>query len=476
MANTIPPALIEEFQRNNVVIFLGSGMSQNSGAPGWNDILNELRAAFIGDKSPQEIDFYKKLDNLEKAQYLYDKFDKTPIIKKMKDILSRVEFCDLHRLLVRLPWATMVTTNWDDLVEKACASSGIGCIKIWKDDQVPLSGSEEKTIIKIHGSLDDPCSVVFSESDYASFPEKNRLMQSLFGTLLAYKAILFVGYSYNDYNLKSIVSFVKNSLGDLYRKPYILTLNEDCFSEEYLEKRGLQCISFRGNGLDKRKLLEEFLYKIKDEVLDFADNRKSRLELVYRENKKILSSKRGVILRNMANFGPLATPLSVNDERVFDDYTELEVKCAENWKSILDLPGSSAKLILCLDETRYKNVYAKSHHLRRIEILMENIEKFEDKIEVVDFGHQVINNLDIYGKEVCLESVKADAGKKTYSFLRIHRGRKEIDQLISIFDGMFENAKKMNSYTYGQGKKYLWKRFIMDKLNSMRKRVSLWED
>lgn len=441
--NEIPLSLISEFKKNNVVLFLGAGASINAGLPSWSELLKLLVQRFL-PKDGERFDFFQQCDHLEKAQYLYDISDKISVINAIKEIFDTpLTNFDLHNKIASLPVNTIITTNWDCLIENAFERKGINLTKIWKDDQISSATLGGKNIIKFHGTIEDPESIVFSEDDYQTSFHRTPLIKQYLSAILSRSTILMVGYSYRDINFKAIRSFVNKYLGTNSRKIYTLLLNSSRHRSDYLKNRNLLCINFKNK--DDNVAMLNFIEKLNNAVSVYADNPEQRLKIMKRENEEIANGFNGLILRNMAALGPLGTPIKADNDELFGENTLLEIKCANNWKTILDKEKSTAKIILCLNEIKAKSVFSKLGYSQRIKTLISNLGKYKEKIDVVDSGSPLImSNFDIYGDIVFLENLKTNVNNFGYSHIRVHRDKTSIKANIEIFDKMFESIKALN--------------------------------
>jgi len=166
--NGIPAALLNEFKSENVVLFVGSGVSRNAGLPTWTSLLADLGTRFLDGR--KEIEFFGGLDPRQQAQWLYHKGGKQAVVAAITDIFSRNgKESAVHMLLVTLPLRALITSNWDMLLEEYFTRHGKGRLKsIWNDEHVSM-GNVSNVLIKIHGTIEDPGSVVFAEQDYYDF-------------------------------------------------------------------------------------------------------------------------------------------------------------------------------------------------------------------------------------------------------------------------------------------------------------------
>mgnify|MGYP000936953482 FL=1 len=126
-------------------------------------------------------------------------------------------------LLTRLPITTYWTTNYDKVIENGLINNNRrGDIKR-KTDDLAISVSDSDAIVyKMHGDVDSPKDAVISKDDYERYSDKNSLFVTALRGDLVSKTFLFVGFSFEDPNLESILGKVNVLLGDNKREHYCI--------------------------------------------------------------------------------------------------------------------------------------------------------------------------------------------------------------------------------------------------------------
>jgi hypothetical protein len=437
---SIPRSLINDFMYEKVVVFAGAGLSACANLPLWGQLINAIKHNLM-DLSNEEEDFFSKLDSLQQAQYMYDKIGQSTVFSEVSKIFSSNEKQSLiHDMFVTLPIRKIITTNWDTLIEDYFFNKVNLRIKIlWKDNQIPTVGNYV-TLIKMHGTISDPDSIVFSEEDYYSFLITKPLLRQYISTLVATSTILFIGYSYNDLDFKFIYNNVKANIQPMGNNAYIFLPNASQQQINYLKDRGLQVISY--SGVDSHKALFNFLSDLVDKVSITATNSLDRMKILLRENVSMLSLTGEMIIRNQSNLGPLGTPDFPSDKYLYgaEELTNLEVECTKIWKRLLD-NGATAKCIICLDKKWIMRRYTKTEIIERLNALKSNIMRYKGKVEIVDLGFPLRTNIGIFNKEVCLESKKIGHLEKSYNKLSVIRDHHLISSYIDDFDLLFDEVK-----------------------------------
>jgi hypothetical protein len=117
---------------------------------------------------------------------------------------------ETHHAIVDTPYACIVTTNYDTLLEDAYARwSTRGVPKAPTGAELAQQGTllfdEAFFILKAHGDLDDEASVVLTSEDYRRIIHSSPAFQAMLGGILQRYAVLFVGYSLSDVNFRLLL-------------------------------------------------------------------------------------------------------------------------------------------------------------------------------------------------------------------------------------------------------------------------------
>lgn len=246
--------------REKLVIFVGAGVSKNSGLPTWGQLVQAF-AEKIGYPTNGRLateeyiripQYYYCLDESEGHSSYYS------LIKSMlpEDINPNL----LDELIVELRPKHIVTTNFDTLLDQVARD-----YEVIREDKDLMTGISSHYLLKLHGDIRHPEKLVFKEDDYLHYSHTHRLMETFLKSLLIDHVFLFVGYSLNDYNLKTFVSWIEYIAEEMHVKKkmhrnYFLSSSLHAgrdYLRKYYEGKGLEVID---------------LYQLPDEVEKRAES------------------------------------------------------------------------------------------------------------------------------------------------------------------------------------------------------------
>lgn len=226
--------LKEKSNADKLIIFVGAGVSCNvKDMPDWNGLIKKMAEA-IGyskcdackkkdaecQKTCKFKDAFSTDEYLKIPQYVYNQ-DTDLYNKVLLENIKNVEIdAPLSNAILNLAPSHIITTNYDNLLE-SCHSPQCDNYDVIISDKDLLVAQKNKYIIKMHGDIEYPDTIVLKEADYLEYSQRHVLIEMFIKALLADHTILFLGYSLNDYNIKLIISWIN----------YIRTQNKAINSE-----------------------------------------------------------------------------------------------------------------------------------------------------------------------------------------------------------------------------------------------------
>lgn len=118
----------------------------------------------------------------------------------------------------------IITTNYDRMIEMIFPDhEPIVGQQILRGQQFSVG-----EVYKIHGSIEEHNSIVFTQTDYDDFAKKKKFLSAKLLTFFNEHPLLFIGYSASDPNIRSILSDIDEALpekGGVIPNVYILEWN-----------------------------------------------------------------------------------------------------------------------------------------------------------------------------------------------------------------------------------------------------------
>lgn len=263
-------------KQHKLVIFVGAGVSRNSGVCSWwelvkdiairidyNDICEKCKMKnLICSECGETLELcsfdnyecqykrnYSPDEFLKIPQYFYEKEGEKEYLEFLNGIFGKhYDTNVIDELIVELEPEHIITTNYDHLIEdvKNPSISNYTVIKN-NDDLLEKGRHGRKYIIKMHGDIDDLDNIVLKEDDYLTYSLNHELLEIYIKSILIDKTILFVGYSLGDNNLKLIMSYINyfaNTL-KIERPPHYLAVNKidhEARETQYWFNKGVELV------------------------------------------------------------------------------------------------------------------------------------------------------------------------------------------------------------------------------------------
>jgi hypothetical protein len=145
----------------------------------------------------------------------------------------------LHGELLGLPWADVLTTNWDTLLERAAVKSDDYVFETVRFE-ADLPHARAPRIIKLHGTLGDAGTLIFTEEDYRTYPAKHAAFVNVARQVFIENDLCLLGFSGDDPNYLQWAGWVRDQLGDAARRIYLVgCLDLAPAARKFLEARNI---------------------------------------------------------------------------------------------------------------------------------------------------------------------------------------------------------------------------------------------
>jgi hypothetical protein len=211
--------LIYDFAMRKVAIFVGSGVSA-SAIPRdgkrirtWGEFLSDIAKSHLPTNVVTVVEeLIQKSDYLLACEITKNAIGNEEWSRIINSEYSKAaDISDLQSEILKIDQRILVTTNFDRLLEEnrgglfpqeeryPTVLKGIDSqiFKIFRDSNV--------YIIKMHGSIEDESSLIFTKSDYIKRAYGSSLYRAFFENLIINYTLLFVGFSMDDPVISMIV-------------------------------------------------------------------------------------------------------------------------------------------------------------------------------------------------------------------------------------------------------------------------------
>jgi hypothetical protein len=258
--------LVEALKNRNIILFAGSGVSNNLELPLWKDLIDHI-AKDLG----YHPEIYSEMaDHLMLAEYYLLKRGTIGPLRSWMDTEwhkhdIKIEDSKIHEQIVKLDFPIIYTTNYDRWIERAYDHYEKPYVKIIDVHDFVKVQQGTTQIIKFHGDFDDDPSIVLAESSYFdrlgfSSPLDIKLKHDLIG-----KSVLFIGYSLTDINVRVMLYQIhkmwdESKYAKVRPKSFMFLTKPNIVFEQILEKRNIFPIISKKE--DPGKGLESFLQEI----------------------------------------------------------------------------------------------------------------------------------------------------------------------------------------------------------------------
>ena len=235
-------------KNDSLIIFVGAGVSANSGLPKWSELIDEFKSDLKLGKDESN---YLKI-----AQYYYDEVGKQKYFQKITSIFQphiNARPNKIHDQIFRITPRHIITTNYDSLLESKMNSTISKYEVIKKDMDIPYSKAGHY-LIKMHGDLKEK-NIVLKEDDYLDYENNFYMISTLIKALIMNNTVLFIGYSLNDSTFNSIFRMIQKGFKGNAQKAYFFSVDKQNTAEiEYYKKKGIQVIiSEKQSGGEKQR-------------------------------------------------------------------------------------------------------------------------------------------------------------------------------------------------------------------------------
>ena len=234
--DTIAGRLID----GHACLFVGAGFSKNATVlPGgrmpvdWNE-LGDLFIEKARGHKPDELE--RKYTNvLRLAEEVECTIGRAELLNLISDAINdeKLEPSDIYMELLSFPWKDVFTTNYDTLLDRTAQLLDEQGKRVYSLITAPhlIGTSSQPFLMKLHGDIKDPDSIIITEEDYRKYPLQHQAMINHIQHSIMLETLVLIGFSGNDPNFIQWLGWVKDSLKSKQRKVYMLSVDRVSESE-----------------------------------------------------------------------------------------------------------------------------------------------------------------------------------------------------------------------------------------------------
>ncbi len=196
---------VKALRSNTASVFVGAGFSCDLVHFDWNKLIEPFR---------KKLGLTKKtlIDNPTIAQYYLNesKTEVTALKQKVSQAFHTDKFQHKHELLAKMPIRNYWTTNYDPIIENALKFVKKKFEKKNSNSEFAKTETERQALVfKVHGDIDAPEHIVLTQDDYDGYESTHPNFYTALENELALNNMLFIGYSFNDPDIKNILKKLK---------------------------------------------------------------------------------------------------------------------------------------------------------------------------------------------------------------------------------------------------------------------------
>ncbi|WP_369713000.1 SIR2 family protein [Leptotrichia sp. HSP-342] len=444
--------LAEELEKGKLVVFVGAGVSKNSGLPDWKELIKDY-AEYRGIKEftskqfltiPEEV--FERYGSLKYYEIAEKRFSGKYVPNSV------------HRILKKMKLTYIITTNYDTLIEDQIENLQI----VSKDEDLPYTNSN-RMLIKMHGDFKNK-NIVLKKSDYDNYEKNFPLISTLIKGLFTTNTVLFIGYSYNDTNVQQIMNWIKDILKEETRKAFLVEFTEEDEKEEQNDGHINRIFLKLLNNNDDERLYdneeEKFNNKYEKTLTKFLSN-------IYNKKINVIGEESFEIYKNL-NY------LTEHNWKKLSKYSEIYID--KDWKKILNIR------LEFKDIEKYEEILFKS----RIKKVIRNINRNEKEI-LIPFSEKEItperkkqkeNLEELIGiEEIFLETIYDYDYQNFQNLVEEYIKSNNINKYVIVYGYLFfkkiyeakkiiESMIKEKEDLNDENEKIIWDNFILTIINT----------
>ncbi|NUM48280.1 MAG: SIR2 family protein, partial [Anaerolineales bacterium] len=201
---------------DNAILFVGNALRASHNPPAIEQIAEALAA---------RIEYVRPDRSLSAVARDYEVLKgRNALITALREELRKLQAGPdpLHQLIADavLPHTKVLTTRFDQILERALDQFQKPYVLIVRDADVPFFDEAKITLIKMQGDIDQPDSLIITEDDLDDFIRRLPTISDVVRAFFATKTLIFLGYDLNSPLFKRFYNQVTRNLSAFRRQAY----------------------------------------------------------------------------------------------------------------------------------------------------------------------------------------------------------------------------------------------------------------
>jgi hypothetical protein len=225
----LPKPLLTAIREHRCVVFVGAGASMDAidgngnPLPHWGALLIELLTLIQESPEPDTNEVVTEIqgmidhgDYMAISEWIDYRLGDASFRQHLLNRLATAKSSRVHEILSSKPFRAVLTTNYDRLTEIHWERQGKNPFVVIPQnaDNIAIATTALQStqgitpIIRAHGALNDPRTLIFFPRSYREIMFRNEPFRQFMSMIFRQFTVLFVGTSFRDPNFQSLLQWV----------------------------------------------------------------------------------------------------------------------------------------------------------------------------------------------------------------------------------------------------------------------------
>jgi hypothetical protein len=261
----LPEQLVTACVRRECVLFAGNGLSVMAGYPSWTEALTTLLVGTAMEPAERRVIEQALARGTTQAltEFLLLRRDRSALIVAIAELYGKAPNPAALEELTRIPFSSVLTTHWHNLLVQMFAERNSVVLRPRKGDLNKALQAGSFALVHLYGSLSDPDSILFTQSEYRRALEDDPLLTRFLTSLALTRTHFFLGAS-----LTLLEDYFSNlALRDVPARAHFALVPEregiEIDRDRLLRKYGLHLIVVPGARWDE---VDRFIRQLREAV------------------------------------------------------------------------------------------------------------------------------------------------------------------------------------------------------------------